>query len=219
MLAVHPSVTDSASHNCDLCRAHIHNPRNALADHRKLAKAMAKSHRDEIASFRRHTEHKLLEMRRQVDHAKAEAARALQERDEAVKALTEGFEDGASEMLLTLARDVTLRDLEAKKRSAYRGRDRAMAAVWRIDEIHNARLGGKCACGKVLRTCREYQALAFFRDAFYEWERRQIELMKAGKRHGLPANHPESRKLSSGGWNWRGAPSTAPDERPNRQSA
>lgn len=74
-------------------------------------------------------------------------------------------------------------------------------------------LGDKCKCGKPLSACRDYKALAFFRETYYTWERRQIELMKAGKQHGLPADHPESRKVFTDRYRWHGAPPTEPEER------
>lgn len=60
-------------------------------------------------------------------------------------------------------------------------------------------------------TCKEYNGLDFIRNEYERWEIKQIQLMKEGKDHGLPENHPEARKLNRSSYEWRGMRSTEPE--------
>ncbi|SFR82887.1 hypothetical protein SAMN05428970_2692 [Agromyces sp. CF514] len=71
--------------------------------------------------------------------------------------------------------------------------DKAMAALWRLQAFHHpdARKPGSCICGRSLTACGESRVLEANRQDMLDWERRNLELLRAGKRHGLPPEHPE----------------------------
>lgn len=97
-----------------------------------------------------------------------------------------------------------VRDAERKRESAFRVRGRAMRAIWHLDELHRGAGDGKmCECGRPTRECKEFAAVEPVREELYEWERRQIERVKAGKMHELPDRHPEVRKHGGTAWGAR----------------
>lgn len=97
-----------------------------------------------------------------------------------------------------------VRDAERKRDSAFRLRGRAMAALWHVDELHRlaAPDDRNCTCGRSTRECKEFASVDAMREELYEWERRQIERLKAGNMHELPNEHPEVRK-HGGAWGAR----------------
>jgi len=71
--------------------------------------------------------------------------------------------------------------------------DRTMAVLWRLAELHHDDPGtaGRCMCGKPVAKCSESHALDPERKPLAEWERKAVALLREGKRHGLPDEHPE----------------------------
>ncbi|MGQ4616453.1 hypothetical protein [Nocardia sp. R7R-8] len=76
----------------------------------------------------------------------------------------------------------------AQRDSAYRSRDRAMAHLWTLDQLHHDRdrSGERCSCGKSVRACQEWQALDPIAGTLYQWERKQEERRDMGLPHALP---------------------------------
>lgn len=198
---VQRSVSDRSPY-CPRCRAHLHNLDNLRADHRQLIAAITERQANAVALATN------LDVRREQT-----IKNLMSEREELLNAIAINFLDSPSPALEVLIRDAVVREVEDEARNAYRTRNRAMAAIWRMDELHSETLADKCKCGKPLKGCRDFKELTFFRETYYSWERRQIDLMKQNKRHGLPANHPESRKRYTDAWSWKGEPSTEPDKR------
>jgi hypothetical protein len=171
-------------------------------DHKSLVAAMTVRHATEV------------EAATELDARRDQKLKDLtREHRELLAAVASDFAEELSPALAARITNVSLGALRSEVTAAYKTRDRAMAAVWRIDELHNVTLSDKCKCGKPVNGCREYQALSFFRDSFYTWERKQIDLLRKEKMHGLPADHPESRKHYTNSWSWLGAPATDRDER------
>jgi hypothetical protein len=104
-----------------------------------------------------------------------------------------------------LVEQQVVKDAERVQRGALRQRDRVMGVIFRVDELHHEE-GDKCKCGERITVCAEFAALSVIRDDYYKWERRQIELLEAGKHHGLPLDHPRGRGISP--WEWKGLPPT-----------
>jgi hypothetical protein len=206
--SVTPTTLDR-SHICKPCQAHLHTADNMRKDHQVLQLASADRHAKDLA---RQSE--------AIEKSK-ETIRALTaDRDELVKAAADRYSDGLESVLQDLIRDVAVEDIEGKARSAYRHRNRAMAAVWRIDELHHSvGTNGMCQCKKSTRECTEFKALAFFRDSLYEWDQRETVRMNAGQHHGLPKDHPAAKKWLVDHWDWKGEPSTRPEETRFRRSA
>jgi uncharacterized membrane protein YgcG len=79
--------------------------------------------------------------------------------------------------------------------------DRTMAVLWRLAELHHdddAR-AGHCVCGKPVAKCVESHALDPERQALRDWERKAVALLREGKRHGLPDEHPDVVAASGAG--------------------
>ncbi|MET0725239.1 MAG: hypothetical protein ABWY36_02740 [Leifsonia sp.] len=89
-----------------------------------------------------------------------------------------------------------VRRAERATELANRRNDRMMAVLWRIGAMHNAD-GARCTCGRSLVDCPEYRAVTVERAAIEEWESKNLAMLRAGKRHGLPADHPAVAATSS----------------------
>ncbi len=184
---------------CQPCRAHQFSLDNLRRDHQALIGNIMTVHAKVVS-----------DVRALIDKDKA-TIEALRERyDDLVKATGTDLAN-ASEEALNAIGGQAISALQGDVRNAYRTRDRAMDAVWTIEERHHAAAVEKCSCGQMLRACKEYKGLDFFRADYERWERKQIELMKAGKDHGLPENHPEARKLNVPSYQWHGMRSTEPE--------
>lgn len=191
---------------CQPCRGHKFNIDNLRADHRRISELLIAKH-----------ESGLIGANAEIEGIHARLTQMRAERDALAKAGGEGLANASEDALKAIQAQALIAQQDDVRR-AFRARDRAMDAVWTIDERHHAVVGEKCACGLALHACKEYRELDFFRDEYQRWERKQIELMKAGKDHGLPENHPEARKLNVPSHLWRGMRSTHPEQR-RRQSA
>lgn len=147
-------------------------------------------------------------MRANMERRDDSIASLTSERDDLLRSIAAEYLDAPSAALVALVQAEALSDSESRMRSAYFMRDRAMAAVWRIHELHDVEAGEKCSCGKTARACKELAALEFFRRDFYDWEKRNLSRMKEGLSHGLPLDHPEAKKHGpSRDW-WKGMPTT-----------
>lgn len=104
-----------------------------------------------------------------------------------------------------LVENQVVRDAERAQHGAQRQRDRVMGAIFRIDELHHEVLEN-CKCGRRITACPDFAAISVIREDYHKWERRQIELMEAGKQHGLPLDHPRGHEVKP--WEWKGLPST-----------
>ena len=174
------------------------------ADHRQLALALTNQHAADIAKARESQEWRAQTVED-----------LLKEKRELVQAIATDYSEKPRPALTSLIQHAVNADISKRADDSYRVRDRAMAAVGRVFDVHHETLTDKCDCGKPVATCREYQRVAFFRDSYEHWERRQIELMKAGKHHGLPADHSAARSVyrENERWKWKGAPPIDRDER------
>lgn len=94
---------------------------------------------------------------------------------------------------------------ERNTQLANRRTDRAMGALWRIGVMHrdDESTPGRCVCGRTTASCAEGLAIETERQELAAWERKNLDLLRAGERHGLPAEHPAvtaadgSRQVSS----------------------
>ncbi|KFF59419.1 hypothetical protein JF66_11425 [Cryobacterium sp. MLB-32] len=85
-----------------------------------------------------------------------------------------------------------IRRAERKTELASRQIDWAMAVVWRIGMLHHddGAHPRHCICGRTIASCAEGLALDPVRTKMNEWEKKNVQLLHDGKRHGLPADHP-----------------------------
>ncbi|WP_146066090.1 hypothetical protein [Cryobacterium sp. Y82] len=73
---------------------------------------------------------------------------------------------------------------------AHRQFDWAMAGIWRIEALHHDAATQKCSCGRTAGSCAESAAIDPLRQALRDWEKKNLGLLQAGRRHGLPDDHP-----------------------------
>ncbi|MGR0320793.1 hypothetical protein [Agromyces sp. ZXT2-3] len=119
-------------------------------------------------------------------------ARLTAERDQ----LRAGAIDTASEVGAALQdqlRDDRVRRAERATQLTAKRVDTAMVALWRLQAFHHPdpKKPGTCTCGRPLPACGESRILEGVRQEMLDWERRNLELLRAGKRHGLPPEHPD----------------------------
>jgi hypothetical protein len=162
-------------------REHIALWRDILADHDRDARAAADSAGLAAAE------------------SAERVARLTAERDQ----LRAGALDGATEAGAALQgqlRDDRVRRAERATELTARRVDTAMVALWRLQAFHHPdpRKPGSCTCGRSLPTCGESRILEGVRQEMLDWERRSVELMRAGKRHGLPPEHPDVASTAGG---------------------
>jgi len=83
----------------------------------------------------------------------------------------------------------------AEKKSALEQRrnDRSMVAIWRVNLLHREGDGGAltCICGVSLARCEVWKAIEPVRQPMFDWETKNIALLRQGQRHALPDDHPE----------------------------
>ena len=127
-----------------------------------------------------------------VDAAAAALARASAERDQLRTGAIDGDSVVGAELRDSLQDDLVRRAERATALTARRV-DKAMVALWRLQAFHHpdARKPGTCSCGRSLTVCGESRVLEAQRQDMLDWERRQLVLLRAGERHGLPPEHPE----------------------------
>ncbi|WP_430647538.1 hypothetical protein [Agromyces sp. GXS1127] len=119
-------------------------------------------------------------------------ARLTAERDQLrAGAIDTGSEVGSA--LQDQLRDDRVRRAERATQLTAKRVDTAMVALWRLQAFHHPdpRKPGSCTCGRTLPACGESRILEALRQEMLDWERRNLELLRAGKRHGLPPEHPE----------------------------
>lgn len=146
------------------------------------------NHSDEVAQFRKQVE----SLRKQV----AEKDKLLEDVRWSYK--NERGQEAESVRRWLDAQEVT--EAHDQRDAAYRSRDRAMAHLLALDELHHAVDGEltKCSCGKRTSVCKEWDALATITSSLYSWERKQKERRDAGLPHGLPDERFPSRFRSAG---------------------
>lgn len=218
-------ISDKTSAYCKPCVTHYNSAVNIRADHRAIAEqartALIAQRAQAIVGDENTVtglQQELISRSNVIEALRAEKVALQADRDALAAAIAANFIEGLSPNLVTLIRTETIHELEGEKDGAYRTRDRAMGAIWRAMERHHERIDGKCACGKMASGCPDLDAIAFFRDPFDRWEKRQIELMKAGKFHGLPRDHSEATKYQDDRIrSWRGASSTRPEAHSGRR--
>ncbi len=69
--------------------------------------------------------------------------------------------------------------------------DWAMAGLWRLRQLHHddAAPALTCSCTRPAGSCPENIALEPSRQALIDWEKKNVALLRSGRRHGLPAEH------------------------------
>jgi hypothetical protein len=105
------------------------------------------------------------------------------------------FEDAPIGNLQKWLQDAVVVNAHAARDSAFKRRDKAMRAIWRVDHEHNDdKVAGLCKCGLKTDRCLVWKALHDQLEDLDRWDREQVARLKAGKEHGLPREHPEVMK-------------------------
>lgn len=178
------SLTDKRPQVCTECAKHT--GRAELRDREHL-----QAWRAEYGQMRQTLEGRIQNMHKARESVESELAATRQDLAQAVSAAADNyFSAPIGALRNAIETDVVL---EEKRRmdAAYRQRDRAMATIWKIDQLHNA-LGGRgnCKCGLPNDRCLVLKALAPFTDELDRWEDTQKTRLREGQDHGLPREHP-----------------------------
>jgi hypothetical protein len=182
----------TAQQVCDECKAH-HNRDQELIKrlHRDWWMAHDKaqtSNYSQIVSGLR------TELRAANDKTDDAESRLVQMRALVVK----HFEGAPVGTLQTWLRDGIVINAHGARDSAFRRRDQAMRALWRLDKLHNDdETPGTCKCGPRTEKCSAWKVLADEVEDLDRWEQDQLTRMEDGREHGLPREHPEVRRRSS----------------------
>ena len=137
--------------------------------------------------------------RRSVEKATLDAAQAaatiltLTGQLDELRGLVAGrFDRTVSGDIRGLLENDLVRRAERRGMLALRQLDWAMAVVWRLGMLHHDDPShpGSCICGRALTACAEGRALDPQRQAVRDWEKKNLALLAAAKRHGLPDDHP-----------------------------
>jgi len=117
----------------------------------------------------------------------------LSSRIEQLGALVAGqFDATPSAGVRDLLENDLIKRAERKTQLASRQIDWAMAVIWRIGVLHHDDVSKpqQCTCGRALADCAEGRAIDPVRAAMSDWEKKNVQLLRDGKRNGLPADHP-----------------------------
>lgn len=132
----------------------------------------------------------------------AEAAKSLAdvraERDEQaqkvkdmLEAIASGYNSPEAGLVKPFLQNGVVVEAEKKMRNAYFARDMAFKTMTRIQEFHHPVTGtDKCQCGEYTFHCKVLEAIEWEGTHLERWQRKQLQLLNAGKRHDLPDNHP-----------------------------
>jgi hypothetical protein len=193
-IPVPESATERRPQVCAMCGKHYGHPEKTARDHSEMMARLRDSHAAAVE-------------RSDARRAAAEAERdAANERvRQLVATIATQYRDEPDGEARRLLEQRVVRDAERAQLGAQRQRDRAMGAIFRLGELHSE-AGDTCTCGERITVCAEFAALAPVRDDYVKWERRQIELLEAGKEHGLPLDHPRGAGVKP--WEWKGLPPT-----------
>ena len=85
-------------------------------------------------------------------------------------------------------RSAHAREAEDECDGTFRSCDDAYRALTEIRLLHREVDGGRCRCGS--KGCAVFEILHDHR-SLESWERKQVERMKQGLPHALPAGHPD----------------------------
>jgi hypothetical protein len=188
------SSTERPPQVCGTCEKHYGNLEKTARDHSEM---MARLRDSNAAAMER------LDDRRA--RAEADLEAASERVGQLIATIAADYQQRPLGDVQRLLEQQVVKDAERAQHSAQRQRDRAMGAIFRIDELHHE-VGENCQCGKRITACLEFAALSTIREDFHKWERRQMELMAAGDHHGLRLDHPQGRGIKP--WEWKGLPST-----------
>ncbi|WP_157416280.1 hypothetical protein [Agromyces allii] len=179
---------------CTHCRRHLGDEKAERRDreHVALWRSIVEA-RDAAAA----------DARTAADEAATEAAATIASLTAEREQLRAGAIDGSGETGAALRRDLEgelVRRAERATELTNRRLDRAMVALWQVQAFHHpdARKPGACSCGKPLPACPESRILEGVRQEMRDWETRNLALLRDGKRHGLPPEHPEVAGAGAG---------------------
>jgi hypothetical protein len=174
-----------------------------LRDHERLYWSELEICREDRESDAREAEARRQELREELQEEIARRDGIIAERDVTIADLRHAIQKSELNPAVEewLADDM-IRTAYAKRDSAYRARDFALATIWRAAQLHDGDpdRDEDCICGRKADRCQELEAIADELVAMRDWEQIQVERLRDGLEHGLPREHPEVRKH---GWSTR----------------
>jgi hypothetical protein len=120
--------------------------------------------------------------------------------EDLTKSIADAFDDTTLGGARGLVENEVTRRAERNTELAHRLNDRILGALWRVERLHrdSDRNPLQCTCGKRTQDCAEWKAVDPQRQALRDWERRNLALLREGKRHALPEEHPDVQKDGAG---------------------
>ncbi|WP_129590483.1 hypothetical protein [Cryobacterium aureum] len=115
---------------------------------------------------------------------------ALRDRIGELTAIIAGQFTAEIDGVRSLLQNDLVKRAERNTELARRQIDWAMAGIWRIETLHHDSATQKCSCGRTAGSCAESAAINPLRQALRGWEKKNVALLQAGRRHGLPEDHP-----------------------------
>ncbi|MDH6235471.1 hypothetical protein [Cryobacterium sp. CG_9.6] len=172
---------------CSFCIRHVgaEKAERRDADHVRLWVELFRNEQSMHRSYVAATQHTLA--------ARDESIVDLTERVRELAALVaEQFDSTPSAGVRAVLQNDLVKRAERRTELASRQIDWAMAVVWRLGVMHHddPQKPLYCVCGRRSLSCAESLAIDPVRTAVSDWEKKNMLLLQAGTRHGLPADHP-----------------------------
>lgn len=195
------SPTDKRPQVCVECMRHFGNAAQRDADHLRDWRA---AHAQTTKSY----EGRLSNMRKLLDASDAEKAELQSALSDAIDTISSEFHKAPIGDLRNALETALVTEERDRAESAFKIRSRAMVVIWRVDQFHNTidtKSTDVCKCGDRADQCQTLAAVAPFTEELDKWESRERERMRAGKTHGLPAEHPDAKEyMRDPNQLWRG---------------
>jgi len=189
-------ITDRPVQICAACEPHYGNPAKTARDHG----VMMEQYRDANASFVERLDDRRLAL-------EAELAETQQQVATLTATIVSDYQERPAGSIQNVVEQDLLSAADKRLKAAVRLRDKAMGTVFRLTALHHEQ-DGACSCGRRLVDCAELSALESVRQDYVRWERAQLELLNAGRAHGLPLDHPAGAPFAARSWEWKGLPAT-----------
>ena len=189
-------VTDRPVQICASCEPHYGNPAKTARDHG----VMMEQYRESNATFVERLDDRRLAL-------EAELAETQQQVVTLTATIVSDYQERPAGSIQNVIEQDLVSAADKRLKAAVRLRDKAMGTIFRLSRLHHDQ-DGTCSCGKRLVDCAELSALEGIRQDYSRWEKTQLELLNAGKSHGLPLDHPAGEAFASRAWEWQGLPAT-----------
>lgn len=195
------SLTDKRPQVCTQCAHHLGDGARRDKEHLRDWRA---AHTETVKTY----ETRLANMRELLDASDQEKAELRSALADAINTISSDYHKAPIGDLRNALETELVTEEQRRAESAYRTRSRALVVLWRIDQVHNtvdSKSASTCKCGAPADRCEILKLLSPFTSELDKWETREKDRMRAGRSHGLPADHPDAKiYMQSPGAYWQG---------------